>query len=659
MSICSKCNREFAETGFCPYDGTPLVENNSQTIADSSGPRTVTGTDDMPTRPHLSGAEGEARISAVESVLQGVLNDRRNAPDSLIGADLDGRYRIEKLIGEGGMGMVYMARHIVIEKPVAVKVLRAEVAVDEAVAKRFVQEARAASRIGHPNIVDVTDFGTTKSGLTYQVMEFLEGQTLTDLIRKTKPLPIQRTLGIIVQMARALGAAHEKSIVHRDLKPDNIFLITRDGREDFVKIVDFGIAKVPPRGDDDEERLTQVGTVFGTPEYMSPEQASGRVDVDLRADVYAVGTILYEMLVGRVPHKGETTVSTLAMQILDDPKPPREARPELEVSIDLENVVMRALDKDREKRFQTMQEMLDALAEATSKTELDLPLLLKQERNSANQERQGQFDTVPEVGASHVLDEAERSRSQPVTSVRDLERQARASKAPRAKRSSRVTDPVFLRQASPSSVPMFDPIVPEAEPVEEKKSSKAPWIVLAVLLIGGGVGAFAMTRGGAQKSAAAPTTIDAGAIAEMRTPADAAIAPSPEPVDAAASEPVPDAIRSAKPVTPTRRRPTPPESTKPGEPAGDLPTGMMEVTIITKPRGGRLVIKKAYAGSDGLNLHRPAGTELTVQCRLSGYADGSVKVRFDGKKEVFLCKLKPIRTKRCVDGIQNPFDDCP
>ncbi|MBL0215648.1 MAG: serine/threonine protein kinase [Myxococcales bacterium] len=202
---------------------------------------------------------------------------RENEYDKLVGQTLDGRYYVEKKIGEGGMGVVFSARHAVIERPLAIKVLKREVMRDTATIRRFVQEAKAASRIGHPNIVDVTDFGTTPDGMTYSVMEFVDGQTLGTAIRNSAPFPPLRAIKIAAQIARARGAAHNKGITHRDLKPENVFLLDRDGRTDFVKIVDFGIAKVAPvPGSAAEPRLTRAGSVFGTPEYMAPEQAAGR-----------------------------------------------------------------------------------------------------------------------------------------------------------------------------------------------------------------------------------------------------------------------------------------------------------------------------------------------------------------------------------------------
>ncbi len=166
---------------------------------------------------------------------------------------------------------------------------------DTATIRRFVQEAKAASRIGHPNIVDVTDFGTTPDGMTYSVMEYIAGQTLGGAMRHMSPFPMTRAVRVASQIARALGAAHDKGIVHRDLKPENVFLIDRDGRTDFVKIVDFGIAKMSDIETPGEpgRKLTKTGMIFGTPEYMSPEQAAGK-HLDHRVDVYAMGVILFE-----------------------------------------------------------------------------------------------------------------------------------------------------------------------------------------------------------------------------------------------------------------------------------------------------------------------------------------------------------------------------
>src|SRR6202042_2030951 len=187
------------------------------------------------------------------------------------------------------------------------------------------------------------------------VMEFVDGPTLARVIRADAPMPPERSIQIALQIARALGAAHDKGIIHRDLKPENVFLTARDGRPDFGKIVDFGIAKVLPisGADPNAPKLTRAGSVFGTPEYMAPEQAAGRGDIDGRVDVYALGTILYEMTCGRVPHKSNSLVRTIAMQMLDPITPLSQVHPDLAVAPALERVVMKALAKNRDERYAT------------------------------------------------------------------------------------------------------------------------------------------------------------------------------------------------------------------------------------------------------------------------------------------------------------------
>src|SRR5664279_2048987 len=307
-----------------------------------------------------------SRTSVVETMRRDRREPGSSEYDRLVGETLDGRYYVQRKIGEGGMGVVFAARHAVIERPLAIKVLKREVMRDTATIKRFVQEAKAASRIGHPNIVDVTDLGTTPDGMTYSVMEYVDGVTLSRAIKERAPFPPERSIKIAQQIARALGAAHDKGIVHRDLKPENVFLIEREERHDFVKIVDFGIAKVQPiEGKPEGPRLTRAGSVFGTPEYMAPEQAAGRSDTDGRVDIYALGTILYEMTVGHTPHRSDSTVRTIAMQMLDPIVPPSQVDPNLSVPKPLELAIMKALAKKRDERYQTMGEFAAALDEVT------------------------------------------------------------------------------------------------------------------------------------------------------------------------------------------------------------------------------------------------------------------------------------------------------
>jgi eukaryotic-like serine/threonine-protein kinase len=243
------------------------------------------------------------------------------AAASLVGTVLAGRYRIERLLGSGGMGSVYRAEHVLMRKACAVKVLHREMTQVKEVVARFEREAVAAARIEHPNVATATDFGQLENGSFYLVLEFIEGKSLSQLIASTGPLPEERALVITRQIADALGAAHGAGIVHRDLKPDNVMLVVKDGGQDFVKVLDFGIAKVQIEGHGtDQPALTRLNTVMGTPEYMAPEQARGE-NVDLRADLYTLGVILYEMLAGTSPFRHEEFVVVLTKKLTEDPPP--------------------------------------------------------------------------------------------------------------------------------------------------------------------------------------------------------------------------------------------------------------------------------------------------------------------------------------------------
>lgn len=311
MKTCPQCQIKYPEVlEFCPRDGAPL--------------------------PAAAGSKDATQ-------------------DPLLDTTIDGRYAIESRLGEGGMGVVYKARHVLIDKPVAIKILRKEAAQDTASVQRFIQEAKSASKINHSNIVDITDFGVLSDGHAYFVMEFLQGHTLAQVIQEG-PLDPLRVCSIAGQVARGLHAAHTKGIVHRDLKPENIFLLEREGQKDYVKIVDFGIAKVGSG-----QKLTQVGMVLGTPEYMSPEQATGQ-ETDHRVDQYALGCIMYEMLTGVVPFLSERPAQTLTKHVFEPVLSPRKRKPELKIPASVDAVVMRTLAKKPEQRFPSMRELEQALS---------------------------------------------------------------------------------------------------------------------------------------------------------------------------------------------------------------------------------------------------------------------------------------------------------
>ncbi len=279
--------------------------------------------------------------------------------DPYIGVTIDGRYKVESVLGEGGMGVVYAGRHKVINKRVAIKVLRGEMSRDREMTERFLQEARAASSIGHPHIVDVSDFGELPDGSAYFVMEFLEGRGLSSLMNEHKPIPTKRLIHIAKQVADALHAAHTQQIVHRDLKPDNVFIVTRGMEKDFVKILDFGIAKVSTSN---TAKLTRAGTVFGTPHYMSPEQAAG-APVDHRTDLYALGVIMYEMGAGRVPFDADNYMGILTQHMYKAPVPIRMLvpTPTDDMPPGLEAIILKCLSKKPEQRYEDMAILIEDL----------------------------------------------------------------------------------------------------------------------------------------------------------------------------------------------------------------------------------------------------------------------------------------------------------
>ncbi|MGB8295842.1 MAG: serine/threonine-protein kinase, partial [Polyangia bacterium] len=288
------------------------------------------------------------------------------APDPRVGTVVGERYRVLGRIGEGGMGAVFRAEHILMKKVVALKLLHAEMGqVDEA-ARRFEREAQSASRLNHPHIVSVTDFGRDHTGELFLVMEFVAGESLADVLAREGRLSPTRACRLAGQILSALEHAHAQKVIHRDLKSANVMLVrSSDSRlGEMAKILDFGIAKIM-ESTEGEQPLTKGLMIFGTPSTMSPEQATGQ-DVDSRSDLYSCGIILYEMLTGRKPFEAEDLVKLMAMQVTAPPPPFASAVPGVRISATLEAVVMRALEKERERRFATAAEFREALEKAES-----------------------------------------------------------------------------------------------------------------------------------------------------------------------------------------------------------------------------------------------------------------------------------------------------
>jgi eukaryotic-like serine/threonine-protein kinase len=280
--------------------------------------------------------------------------------DPLRNKTIGDKYQLLERVGQGGMGTIYRATQSGLNRQVAVKILKRELNVDPDTVARFHREAHAMSLLTHPNTVRVYDFGQTDDGLLYLVMELLVGELLTARMDHAQ-LDVLEAVRMTQQILQSLGEAHRKAIVHRDLKPDNVFLVRPDGHgEPVIKVLDFGIAKIvaPDRRVDQFE--TQAGTVFGTPRYMSPEQAQGGA-LDGRSDLYSVGALLYQMLTGRAPFVEDDAVVVMAKHIQERPEPPMKLRPDRPIPLSLNEIVMKAMAKDPAERFQEAGEFVQAL----------------------------------------------------------------------------------------------------------------------------------------------------------------------------------------------------------------------------------------------------------------------------------------------------------
>jgi serine/threonine-protein kinase len=279
------------------------------------------------------------------------------SPTDRSGELIHGRYRLLRMLGRGGMGTVYLAQHIALARTFAVKLLNPRYASRADIAERFLQEAKAVSRIEHDNVVGVTDFGTTDDGAAFLVMDHLRGESLAALCKREAPLPWPRVRHIMTQLCRALQAAHDVGVIHRDIKLENILRTERNGDADFIKVLDFGLAKLQTGGG---LRLTRTGVVLGTPDYMSPEQARG-APTDHSTDVYAAGVMMYVLLCGRPPFKAKNFVGMRNQHLLATPERPSVHAPAAEISDEMDAVVLRALAKNPRNRFDSMAHMHAAI----------------------------------------------------------------------------------------------------------------------------------------------------------------------------------------------------------------------------------------------------------------------------------------------------------
>ncbi len=365
MKTCPTCGYQ-GEQDNCPNDGEPLLTPEALRARGPADPTQAPAADNT-NRQHAPAKapdeDAEMRGDDYGQWAEPSL-PKKKKKDPMIGRMVSDRYEVQGLLGKGGMGAVYKAYQANVQRTIALKVLLKEFADNEVVIKRFHQEALAASRLTHPNTISVYDFGQTEDNVLYIAMEYLRGQSLAQMLAGAHGLPPKRAIHIMRQVCKSLAEAHDAGIIHRDLKPDNIFLSEVQGERDFVKVLDFGVAKLSEYHGK-EGTLTQAGMIFGTPKYMSPEQARSG-DLDHRSDIYALGVILYEMLLGVPPFVGDNPLSILIAHVNQTPAPFAEKRPDLDLHPGLERVVLKAMAKDRSQRHDKVIDLLrelDALDE--------------------------------------------------------------------------------------------------------------------------------------------------------------------------------------------------------------------------------------------------------------------------------------------------------
>jgi len=428
--------------------------------------------------------------------------------DPLIGTVIADRYRVDEKIGDGGMGAVYRVEHTHMRKMLALKVLHHDLCVYPEIVARFEREAMAAANIEHPNVAGATDFGKLADGTFYLVLEYVEGIDLRQLLQRDRVLEPSRAVHISLQILGALGRAHDLGIVHRDLKPENILLVEKEHDPEFVKVLDFGIARVPVGalgrpsqhpGDNTNKPLTRAGTVYGTPEYMAPEQALGQV-VDGRADLYAMGILLFEMLAGARPFDDVDKVALLGAHV-SKPVPRLSQRSKQHIPEGLEELVTRALAKQPDDRYQTAAELAGALLDLG----FDAPMPITRHPSRSNAERSGPFPLI---------------ESRPSAKI-PLEEPPTVKVAPALVRVASMPEPV----AEPPPLAPATAEVASAPP----RASRLPWVI-AALSVFGAIGAVFVLRAPPAPPPVSPPTVQSSAA----------------PVASSAAAPLPSASSDTK-----------------------------------------------------------------------------------------------------------------
>jgi len=526
---------------------------------------------------------------------------------------LIGNYRIVQKVGTGGMGAVYLAEHPMIGKRVALKVIHRELASNKEVVQRFFQEARAVNRIGNEHIVEIHDFGVTPEGDHFYIMEYLEGRTLAAVLSREQVLPTMRALHVGAQIASALAAAHANGVIHRDLKPDNIMLMMRLGDPDFVKVLDFGLAKMFQGASSVQ---TAAGVLLGTPQYMSPEACESKA-VDHRTDIYALGVLLFQMMCGVLPFTGESMGEVLVKQVTQLPPAPRGLNPQIPPSV--EQLLLRCLAKHPDARFQTMMQLRDALLDPEAYLRASPPIAPA--RSVAPGEATVDARTV--IAHASAAAEAKTRMPQPQGGATMIA----AGAPPPAPVSRQHGVPMLQQPATPkhNTMRIATPMGYSSRP------PRRVWpIVLAIgLVLGLGGGALAVWLGRGRDdagtgsgtasgsgSSVSQVVKDTGSVSSTvkTSVVDAGTAPAPA-IDAALALAAADAAPAAADAAPA--------------PIDAAAVRMVRVALDTSPAGATVIGPRGEElGTTPLRLEVPASEQpMSFLFRLKGHRDKSTEVR--------------------------------
>jgi serine/threonine-protein kinase len=579
-----------------------------------------------------------------------------------------GNYRILQQIGTGGMGAVYLAEHPLIGKKVALKVIHKELSNNREVVSRFFNEARAVNQIGNDHIVEVHDFGQSPEGHYFFLMEYLEGKTLAQVLAAERALNVQRALYIGAQIADALGAAHTAGIIHRDLKPDNVMLIVRLGDPDFVKILDFGLAKMFMGG---AQNLTAAGVVLGTPQYMSPEACESKRDIDHRTDIYATGVLMFQMLCGQLPFDGGSMGEVLVKQVTHAPPAPRALNPHIPPSV--EQIILRCLAKAPDARFPTMVALREALLDPDRYLASSPPVVPAALTRSAPGARTLFVDdaapaapaagglghaptsALPAVGVGRSTGAALALKAPPPSMVHNPAADARtmfqqgnpsapmpAAAPAGGDQRTAILDDLSISQSRRStampgvqvpSAPVNQTMVIGTPPGYKDRAPRRTWLVVLLLLIGAG---------------AAGGGIALAMMMNKSAPSD----PEPEP------EPEPEPVKAKVPPPADEPPPPPPPAAAPDAGAATVQAILVPVRIESEPDGAEVLVDGTSKGKTPISIELPPdGAEHELVLRHPDMKEKKKLIKITGAQTIRLELEKQSRERQDRPRDKPPKDD--